>query len=849
MSIQNSNSIETSKSFNEASNIEFESLDELEIEINLDFAEEAVNKGAIPSLDELTDDLFASLTTHQPLEDLEFGFEFSTTDMSMLVGADEFSDEVVPQDDELSDETKRQLAVKSFINTNTDTLNYLTNSVRSTESMAVSKVEKAFGRDKIISYMDEQISMLYMEGLLNPKMTDVQLITVIRKNINSEFLQEYDVYKSRTLSTQKKISNELDNVRRLLTELKAFNSNKLESANLEVNKIASRLDDLLSGVNYDCSDLSEATCTSLIESIKVENTINERSFGLSSRVIEVTCSNGHCFSISSLGRLGPGNKLILNLFECPECGGYCILPAGALDDLKANIESVDITHKSTDTNANRAAYRREIPTAYYPLLSREVNNVINQIDEAYVERESKVYLDKLRDVVSRKEISSNEQWLHTSIVSYLAEISNTTIEELRLIGKSAIYNSHFFRVYVNKGSTLPNILRNILSKLDNNEPLMFAQDKSDFLEIVTMLSGIRTNPTTFLNKTKAGYNFSATKIRKYLENNVEDSPNSFDFPDGYLEEQCREFFLHNVYYDIENVKFNPFLLYKTIPNIDDIVDKHLLFIVSAVSDSVYKVFYPSYTKLGKVTDKLFTGADSSGSVDSSSDDPIVYRLLQYDGKLLLFNSDVYGLYNLLTSGSSFTIDELIHYRDLFGVTVLGPMLSALTDGNCISSTIKNGWAMTCLTNTCYALLQSMFSKVIILDELLLNSARIGRSVVSNRLLNSLTSVKLVKSYPTPDKYESNLLPYMVFYMEEVEIPLELELARYAIGFKAEKTTTTSDGAPDYTIGIDVPLEMCDSFENEWMQAFVNASDDLRSMLISAGIDYSLQLETMRGEMK
>lgn len=828
--------IETSKSFNDIGDIQIGKLEDIDVEIDLDFASGILNKGTPPSEN---NSLYNDLLFIPSLDEMEISL--GETILPLIVGADDFDESEPIFDDGLDDGVRIKIAVSAFISTNNDTLNYLTNSLKSKQNVVDSKVEMAFGRDKVSTYLNEIIFELYSSKQINNSMTDTQLLKVIRSNYQSDFLSEYDSGMRRDLNTQKRIRSELSDIRRLLIELDAYSNNRIVANSSEVAIAVQQLDNLLGGINYDCSDLNETTCSSLITKIEVDNTIDERNNEMSRRDITISCSNGHSFKIDSLGRLGPNNRILLNLFKCPDCGGYCILPATELDTLKNNIITIDNTHRATDTHSSKSAYLREIPTAYFPLLYRETNEVILSPDRVYIEREKKIYLDKLRSVVNRQEILSCEEWLNASIVSYLAEVSNTTVEELRLFGKSAIYNSHFFRVYVNKGSTLPNVLRNLINKLDNGEPLMFLPDKSDFIEIITMLSGSKVNPTTLLNKTKNGYNLSSAKMKKYLSEI--DDVNDYEFPDDYLETQCEHFFKHNVYYDIGNVSFNPYLLYKVLPNVDEIVDRNLLFIISAVSDSVYKLFYPNYNKLGDAAVKLFTREGNTSSSSSSSDDPIINRTLNYDGKLLLANSDVHELYSLLTSGKPFTMEELVKYRDMFSITLLGPMLGALTEDQCMSSTIANGWAMTCLTNACYALIQSMFSKILILDELILHNARNSRSIINGGLLNSLTSVKLVKEFPLPEKYESKLLPYLVSYLSEIETPMELELARYAIGMKAEKLS--EDGKIDYSIGIDLPLEFTYNFENEWMQVFVNASEELREMLIEAGIDYSVQLQTLK----
>ncbi len=830
--------IKTSKSFSDVGDIQIGSLDEIDIGIDLDFADGILNKGTPPNESNV---LYNELINIPSLEEMEISI--GDTILPLIVGADEFDEPESTFDDGLDDAVRIKIAVSAFISTNNDTLSYLTNSLKSKQNVVDTKVERAFGRDKVTTYLNETIIELYNDKRINSSLTDGQLLKVIRNNYQSNFLSEYDSGMSRDLNTQKRVRSEIAAIRRLLIELEAYSNNKIVANSSEVAVAMNQLENLLGGIEYDCSDLNETTCSSLITGIDVDNVIDERNNEMSRRNITAHCSNGHSFRIDSLGRLGPNNRLLLNLFKCPDCGGYCIIPASELDTLKNNIQTIDNTHRATDTHSSKSAYLREIPTAYFPLLSRETNEVILTPDTVYIEREKKIYLDKLRSVVNRQEILSCDEWLNTSIVSYLAETSNTTVEELRLFGKSAIYNSHFFRTYVNKGSTLPNVLRNIISKLDNGEPLMFLPDKSDFMEIVTMLSGTKVNPTALLNKTKAGYNLSSAKIKKYLAEI--DDITEYEFQEDYLEKQCEEFFKHNVYYDIENVSFNPYLLYKVLPNVDDIVDRNLLFIIAAVSDNVYKLFYPNYTKLGDAAVKLFTRAGNPSNSSSSSDDPIINRTLNYDGKLLLANSDVHELYALLTSGNPFTMEELVRYRDMFGITLLGPMLGALTEDTCMHSTITNGWAMTCLTNACYALTQSLFSKAVILDELILHKARSNRTIVDEILLNNLTSVKLVKEYPVPEKYDSKLLPYLVSYLSEIETPMELELARYAIGMKAEKLQESDK--IDYSIGIDLPLEFTYNFENEWMQVFVNASEELREMLIEAGIDYSVQLQTLKEE--
>ena len=729
----------------------------------------------------------------------------------------------VPEDEEISlpneeGEEDVEKAKELFESINGTSLTYLSDRMKREISAKMRKDANAFKSGET-SALSDVIAKLVNENKITESTDPRLIVSIIRSNGMKDFLEGYGAITNRSLEQTKRHEDILKKAKELIAGELARKAIRISTVIEDAILIEERMESLKGDINcsIELEDLDKIN--GLIKHIDVRSTINEMNLSKSEREILLTCDNGHQFKVESLGKIVYG-RLLLSVHHCPECNHNIIPSYNAIKEIVSNLKSnVDANQmKATGTNASLTATVKDIPIFSLPdsITTNQETSIIERNDE-YLNSATTTYIGLLKGLVEKSLIFKDKGDFEKSIATFLADSSRLEIEDLRLIAKSAIYNSHFFNFYTKRNDILPNMLDIIITKLENNEPLDFLDSKDDFLEMVMIASGTKVPASKLLNKVKHGYNFSLAKLKKYRESLGDVTSSNVD-----LEAQCESFLTYTLYYDVDNVKFNPYRLQKDIPNIDEIVDRHLLTVASVVADIMPKILYKNIDRLGEVVKELYKAEKISNSKD-----PVKNSIMNDNHFLYMGVGKLRDLLSKLKGSEPYTYETLKPLLQPLRITMLKHQCHVLKSDDDL---VNNAWAISSLTNNIQGLLSGLTNRMIVLNYYLLEEDQLPESVI-----NSMAGIHHVSQYPAPMRYEKNMEAYLISYLEEIEMPLNTTLAQLASGFKGDLETTKKGVFDELDMVTATALHQ--DFDVEWGQAYVNASPQLRELLKSVGIDY------------
>lgn len=562
----------------------------------------------------------------------------------------------------------------------------------------------------------------------------------------------------------------------------------------------------------DCVDVVP---TGLIEAVTIENIINPFEHALNSSTITTVCSCGGETVVQSLGKVLYGRVLFYPV-TCQHCGSLNILPK---EDMRSTINEVQI---QIDNTQSTLPDEHELSVNAFVSDIFETHSSSNDKDVSQeFEQGLKAYVANLRSKVDKVHMC-DPNVARVSIVNHIANITGVGVDGLRDIARGSVAKSHFFKLASFTDDYAVNTLNSVINKLKNGEELTYTCAK-DFTEHISILLGKRIKQNQLFDG-RAPYpmsKLSLTKLQALVELPLNTSVRS-------IEEQTK-FFLANTYYfkPEDGKRYDKKKLYSILPNIDMLIEPHLLKVALFMAHNFIPLFWKDFDKAqGLMTKK------QTGEINLQNTDDIVKGSLLLENVSLVTNKHVF-----YTLHSELSMPEL----DVPKLNQLIATDTSMIFNKCHSLVKKNDRALLdypelvdIYRRNAYAISSGLHVHVLVVDavcrhnDVLINGAK------------KIAHLKAIKQLPPPVLANINDEAFESFcdFIKDVEAPLNYEVMNAVLGTTYTMQEVSSDNVTVYDIDEMLADFVYDNkYYLQFKEVYFNGSEYMKDMFRKLGKAY------------
>ena len=558
-----------------------------------------------------------------------------------------------------------------------------------------------------------------------------------------------------------------------------------------------------------------AVPTGLIEAVTIETVINPFEHSLNSNTIATVCSCGGETIVDSLGKVLYG-RLLFYPVTCQHCGSVNILPR---DDMRATINEVQIQMNSTKST---------LPDEH----DLSVNSFVSDIFETYstsndkeisqeFEQGLKAYVANLRSKVDKVHMD-DPNVARVSIVNHIANVTGVGVDGLRDIARGSVAKAHFFKLASFTDDYAVNTINSIISKLKNGEEITYTCAK-DFTEHISVLLGKRVKQNQLFDG-RAPYPMSKLSLTKLQA--LTDSP--LNTAVRSIEEQTKFFLANTFYFKPEDGKrYDKKKLYSILPNIDALIEPHLLKVALFVAHNFIPLFWKDFRHAQTLITKKQTGA-----INLQNTDDIVKSSLLLENVSLITNKHVF-----YTLHSELSMPEL-------DITKLNQLI--MTDNSVIFNkchTLIKGNARALLDypelvdiyrRNSYAISTGLHVHVLVIDavckhrDVLINGAK------------KIAHLKAIKQLPPPimDNINDEAFEAFCDFVKDIEAPLNYDVMNAVLGTTYTMQEVSSDNVTVYDIDEMLADFVYDNkYYLQFKEVYLNGSKYMKDMFRKLGKAY------------
>lgn len=558
---------------------------------------------------------------------------------------------------------------------------------------------------------------------------------------------------------------------------------------------------------------TRSNATKLIDAVVIDAVTNPFEPELNKITFGVLCDCGAATVVPSIGKV-MYNKTLFYSHICSECGSEIILPLEDMDHISSEVKLYigSTEHVLPD--------EFDIPISLLTSKVCETHTSSNLTDlSKEFEREVRAYVADLRGRVSKVHIL-NPKVAYNSLVTHIADIKQIGVDGLRDIARGAIAKSYFFRESTLSGDLAKNTIQHLVTKLSSGESITYSSHQ-DFTAHISNLLGrkIRQNQLFDGRPPFAMNRLSLTKLSALVDTEIYT-------PVLPLRKQAELFMRHSYYFSPDDGKrYDKKLLYNFLPDVDDIIEPHLLKIALFVAPEYIPLFWKEYKNAQKLVIK-----SQSGALNLQSTDDVIKGSLLIDNVAIIKNKHLYYSMHEELIKPELDFAKLMEFVDA-NQPVLFQRYTNRLKAHKDNFRAYPELIDVCRRNT-YAISTNWHINMLVIDAVCnVSSVRVtgAKKVAHMSAVYQLTPPN--KSIYTDEAFED-----FCYYVKEVEAPLNYDTMNSVLG------TSYAMIEGDDVVVYDIDEMLADFvYDNKYFlqfkEVYYNGSELMKDKMRKVGRDY------------